>query len=375
MYFRLQLTLSVFCLGEVTPLIQNSEASSRHRRKKDTVATGIAIGASVLAILLCIWALLFSSPGKREDSQESSAEQSHKNLFDSMGRFVMEDYDAQPTFSDFLPGVAGVYGKPVWSFYVNRGQGIASFGIESKDYPLMEFQSANKAYQDTPLLGFRTFLQGTRGSRSFLVEPFSPLNTRFEHTTDDVNSLPKRYMYVGSNEMQIREVDIVNRMEINVTYFTLPEEDFGALVRRITITNVDQKQSLNISMLDGLAKIEPAGGKLNTLLKGMGRTLEGWMGVYQPYNDTLTMPYFKLSTKPSDSAAVTIEEAGHYCLSIIEGSPSTLLPIIYDASKVFGEDTMMLRPIKLQSKTVGEIIKETQYGSAKTPSAFAAGES
>jgi hypothetical protein len=191
----------------------------------------------------------------------------------------------------------------------------------------------------------------------------------------DVSNLPKRFMYVGSNEMQIREVDIVNRMEINVTYFTLAEEDFGALVRRITITNVDQQQPLNISMLDGLAKIEPAGGKLNVLLKGMGRTLEGWMGVYQPYEDTLTMPFFKLSTKPSDSASVTIEEAGHYCLSIIEGNPSTLLPIIYDASKVFGEDTMMLRAIKLQSKTVGEIIKETQYGSAKTPSAFAAGES
>lgn len=98
------------------------------------------------------------------------------------------------------------------------------------------------------------------------------------------------------------------------------------------------------------------------------------MGVYTPYKDSLTMPFFRLSTRPSDSASVQIQKAGHYCLSMIEGIPSTLLPIIYDASKVFGEDTTMLRAIQLQNKTVGEIIKETQYGSAKTPSAFAAGE-
>jgi hypothetical protein len=252
---------------------------------------------------------------------------------------------------------------------------MASFGTESKDYPIQEFESANKAYQDTPLLGFRTFLQGSRAGQAFLVEPFSPLHSRFKHMTDDVvRTLPKRFMYVGTNEMQIREVDLVNRIEINVTYFTLPEEDFGALVRRITITNIDQQQPLNISILDGLARMEPAGGELNKLLKGMGRTLEGWMGVYTPYKGSLTMPFFRLSTRPSDSASVQIQKAGHYCLSMIEGIPSTLLPIIYDASKVFGEDTTMLRAIQLQNKTVGEIIKETQYGSAKTPSAFAAGE-
>jgi hypothetical protein len=62
--------------------------------------------------------------------------------------------------------VAGVFGKPVWAFYVNRGQGIASFGVASKDFPLLEFNSANKAYQLTPYIGFRTFIQGSRGGGS-----------------------------------------------------------------------------------------------------------------------------------------------------------------------------------------------------------------
>ncbi len=34
----------------------------------------------------------------------------------------MEDYDAKSPFSSFLPAVAGYFGKPVWAFYVNRGQ-------------------------------------------------------------------------------------------------------------------------------------------------------------------------------------------------------------------------------------------------------------
>jgi hypothetical protein len=37
-------------------------------------------------------------------------------LFDKYNRYVLEDFDAKPTFSDFLPGVAGYFGKPVWSF-------------------------------------------------------------------------------------------------------------------------------------------------------------------------------------------------------------------------------------------------------------------
>jgi hypothetical protein len=50
----------------------------------------------------------------------------------------------------------------VQAFYVNRGQGIAAFGTENKEHPLMEFSSANKAYQETPYVGFRTFLKGKR---------------------------------------------------------------------------------------------------------------------------------------------------------------------------------------------------------------------
>ncbi|MFZ1597541.1 MAG: hypothetical protein WAW26_16940, partial [Anaerolineae bacterium] len=79
--------------------------------------------------------------------------------FDPLDRFVIEDYDAFPPFASFLPGIAGPLGIPLWAFYVNRGQAIAGFGVESKDTPIMEFQSANKAYQTVAYTGFRTFIK------------------------------------------------------------------------------------------------------------------------------------------------------------------------------------------------------------------------
>lgn len=81
-------------------------------------------------------------------------------------------------------------------------------------------------------------------------------------------------MFIGANDMTIQEVDMLNKIETNVTYFNLPEEDFGAFVKRTTISNLDEKDALHLSVLDGLARIQPVGGKLEAQLKMIGRTLE-----------------------------------------------------------------------------------------------------
>eukprot|EP00977_Amphora_coffeiformis_P011635 scaffold2804_cov181-Amphora_coffeaeformis.AAC.3 len=272
-----------------------------------------------------------------------------------------------------LPAIAGYFGKPVWAFYVNRGQAMATFGTESKDYPILEFNSANKAYQLTPYVGFRTFVRGTRGSgSSFETEPFSPETSRNLASEKDQNLKPKRILYVGTNEFEIADIDAVNGLTTNVQYYILPEEDFGALVRRTKFTNTGSSP-LKLEALDGLAKMEPYGGALDWGLKEMGRTLEGWMGVYH-VNDKLTMPFYKLSTEPTDSASVKIEEAGHYCVSFIEDDTvqSDLLPIVFDTTKVFGGDTSLGEPRGLFTSSVGEIVANPQYGWAKTSSAFAA---
>lgn len=226
----------------------------------------------------------------------------------------------------------------------------------------------------TPYIGFRTFLQGSRNNVKFLTEPFSP-DTAADLDDNSTKLAPKRVMYIGSNELEIKELDPTNNIETNVTYIILPNEDFSSLVRRTTITNTDASSDVTLSILDGLAQIEPVGGPLDWMLKNMGRTLEGWFGVYFA-DETMTMPFYRMSTEPSDSASVKIEQEGHYVLSFIErsgdGSDQTLLPIIYDSERVFGQLTTLNRAESLTTRSVKEILEAPQYGDAKTSSAFAA---
>lgn len=360
--------------------------NSFHGSKKLKLNGVITIFVSVLALGLCLSALFFDAATAWWRRMRSNASSRRTNAFDDAGRYVTENYDTRSPFSDFLPGLAGIYGKPLYAFVVNRGQAIAAFGIESKDYPILEFQSANKAYQTTPLLGFRTFLQGSRRSGDFLSEPFSPLTTNFPGTpvvTPETGSLlaklPKRTMFIGENELQLQEIDYQNQIETNVTYFILPEEDFGAFVRRTTFTNMHSREPVTLSILDGLARMEPAGGRLDKYLKNLGQTVEGFMGVYFPYTDSITMPFYRLTIQPSDSTRIHVQDRGHYCLSFLEGSessgiPPQLLPIVYDTNKIFGEDTSLLRPIELLSKTIKDIVNGPQYGQAKTSSCFGAGK-
>ena len=69
-------------------------------------------------------------------------------------------------FPVFLPGLAGVKGIPLWTFYTNRGQGMNSFGIDNKGNAIMEFNSANTAFENTQVKGFRTFLKLTENIMS-----------------------------------------------------------------------------------------------------------------------------------------------------------------------------------------------------------------
>src|SRR3982751_5746828 len=89
------------------------------------------------------------------------------------GAFIIEDYQHSKVFANFFPGVSGLYGIPMWAFYINRGQAVSSFGIESKDKSILEFQPANKAYRLTSIQGFRTFLKLNNGKLQKFYEPFA----------------------------------------------------------------------------------------------------------------------------------------------------------------------------------------------------------
>ena len=67
------------------------------------------------------------------ESASDSLGKSTKPVFDALGRFIMHSFDRFKPMASFLPGVAGVWGVPMWAFYVNRGQGVATFGVQNKE--------------------------------------------------------------------------------------------------------------------------------------------------------------------------------------------------------------------------------------------------
>ncbi|MBA3073957.1 MAG: hypothetical protein FP831_10200 [Anaerolineae bacterium] len=122
------------------------------------------------------------------------------------GRFLLQDFQEQKVFSSFLPGIAGLMGIPMWVFYVNCGQGIAGFCVESKNHPLMEYQCAQRAYQVAAQLGFRTFLKGMRDRETWSYEPFGSA----------CGEKVKRTMTTGLNDLEIEEIKAKLRFKINI---------------------------------------------------------------------------------------------------------------------------------------------------------------
>jgi hypothetical protein len=268
--------------------------------------------------------------------------------FDQQGRFILSGFTTARPFASFLPGIAGPLGIPLWVFYVNRGQAIASFGMQSKDTPILEFQPANKAYQQTPYLGFRTFLKLKPDS---LYEPFVPSSTLID-----------RQMAIGMNELEIQEINLALGLQTNVVYFTVPNEDYAGLVRQATVKNIASRP-IDLEILDGLPAISPYGVN-NTVLKEIGRTVEAWMEVF---NHASGVPFYRLRASVADSAEVETIEAGHFALAF---SDTQQLPALIDPNVVFGQNTSLSTPDRFNAASLAELLAERQITTGKTPCAF-----
>jgi hypothetical protein len=145
--------------------------------------------------------------------------------------------------------------------------------------------------------------------------------------------------------MQIQELDSEHHLETNVTYFVLPKEDFGTFVHCTTITNTHSKQSMMISLLDGLAHIEPTGGKLNDFLKQMGPWRVGWACTFPILRNTCHFidyqpsPTTPLQSKSKREDTIVWEFWKDMVEKRIDCCPLSMI------HQRFGEDTTMLRPI------------------------------
>ncbi|MFC1703391.1 hypothetical protein ACFL1E_01215 [Candidatus Omnitrophota bacterium] len=275
------------------------------------------------------------------------------------GDFIIENYDLAKPFSSFFPGVAGVYGIPLWVFYVNRGQCIASFGSKNKDGAIMEFFPANKAYQNTSLHGFRTFIKAKKRNTVHFYEPFQNnfFNTRYT---------VQRKMIIANSELRLEEVNHSLGIAVTVTYFSIPCEPFGGLARVVSIKNVS-KRPLPIELIDGLPIIIPYGVN-DRLLKEMSRTLEAWMNV--EHLDKKNVAVYKLKVYVSDKPEVINVDKGNFYICFHKNAKrNVLIKPIVEPEYVFGPITDFTYPFEF-FKNAQFTLPKRQITDNKTPAAF-----
>lgn len=267
------------------------------------------------------------------------------------GVFIIKDYNQASPFSNFLPGIAGVWGIPLWAFYLNRGQALSGFGRKDKDGAISEFYPANKAYSLTPLFGFRTFI---KDSRNLFYEPFS---------IKKVSSRITQSMEISSGCLKIIDTNPCFGLQTSVKYFTLANEPVASLIRKVTFKNISSK-NLNLKVLDGLARIIPY-GTANAFLKDMARTVEAWMQA--GFEDNYA--FFRLIVDPADTAQTTYIEGANFNYSFYQKKGEKIHPpLIADPEKVFGQNLSYTYPREFALKGFNPLTCQILCG--KTPSAF-----
>jgi hypothetical protein len=265
--------------------------------------------------------------------------------------FIIDNYNNAKAFASFLPAIAGLWGKPLWVFYVNRGQAVSSFGVKDKDGAVLEFAAANKAWRLTSLQGFRTFYK-VNGS---FYEPF--------RNSPDLKT--RQTMYIKPHSVRLVDSNEEAGIETEALFCTLSGENFPALLRRLTIKNISSKE-MKIDCLDGLPMLHPAGTR-NWMLKNMSRLAEGWFAGVNFTPDGI--PYYKLPVEALDRPEIVpLHETHFYCGVVKENASSPLYCI--DPDTVFGEQMDFAYPAEFLKQESPFKVSAKFSGKNKTPSSF-----
>ncbi|MBU0709618.1 MAG: cellobiose phosphorylase [Candidatus Omnitrophica bacterium] len=274
------------------------------------------------------------------------------------GEFVIENYNFSKPFANFFPGIAGKYGIPMWVFYVNRGQGIASFGTHNKNRAIMEFISANKAWQLVSLQGFRTFIKLASGTKTIFYEPF-------HNGFTNLNFNLQNRMVITSYGMTLEEENLSLGLAVKVEFFNIPNDNYAGLARIVTIKNLSRTPK-KIQVLDGLPQIIPYGTS-DLFIKHLSRTIEAWMNVE---NLSRGVPFYKLTVEPQDRPEVVHIKEGNFYLGFLynRNRPKIIKPII-DPDLIFSPVTDFSCPYQFLSQKPFQYPKN-QSSNSKTPCAF-----
>lgn len=260
--------------------------------------------------------------------------------------YCMNEYGKKSTFASFLPGIAGVRGIPIWCYYVNRGQGVVSFGVDNKDHAIMEFYPAHVAYQNVKRTGFRTFIR----ENGKTLEAFS----------DENNS---HKMQIGMNTLDIEEELSEQKLRVHVAYCTLPEEQVGALMRMVTITNTSDFER-NLEIVDGMPVLIPYGVDMSSM-KNMTQTAKAWMQVEDSVD---RVPYYRVRASMDDTAAVSVVEGGNFGIGVTEDGER--LTTIVDPEVIFGYDNALEKPVVFAGGGLEAVMAEEENYSNLLPGCF-----
>ncbi|MCL2144706.1 MAG: cellobiose phosphorylase [Endomicrobia bacterium] len=273
------------------------------------------------------------------------------------GTFVIENYNHAPAFSSFFPGIAGLKGIPMWAFYVNRAQGIASFGIKNKNYSIMEFYPANTSYSLVPAFGFRTFLKIKKSGKITNYEAFA-VNPCYD---------VKQTMYINSCDMAIEEINETLGIKTTVRYATLPNEPIAAIIRAVSVENIS-KADLDIEIADGMPKLIPY--YVNQWAqKFMSTTIQAWTTV-DNFEETGS-PFFRLKVDTADSAEVVeINEGNFYFGYAVNAKKVKKTNIVINPEVLFGSDLSFGYPQNFFSYEKPFKYPKSQFASNKYPCAF-----
>jgi hypothetical protein len=257
--------------------------------------------------------------------------------------YIINNYQKQKPFSSFLSGVAGQMGIPLWAFYVNRGQLIASFGVKNKNGAIMEFYPANQAYHYVSTIGFRTFLKVNGQVHEFFKEENEG-----------------QQLMVRADQVSILEVNQAIGISIKVTYFTLPNEPVAGLVRKVEIKNLDDTKK-EIELIDGLAQILPSGIDYGGY-KAISNLLQSWMSSI----DNQNYVFYKLRASTGDSAEVSDVIDGNFYMSF--GLSDAFY--ISDYKLIFDENTTLRTPYQFIENDINTLKNQSQTRVNQVPCAM-----
>lgn len=269
---------------------------------------------------------------------------------DEFNQFVIEHYNERTPFASFLPGIAGVTGRPAWAFYVNRGQAIASFGVRNKDGAFLEFFPADKAYQLTQSRGFRTFLKISDAHGVVTHEPFQR----------GAGNAVRQRLYLTAHEVGVEEVNPCLGLQIRADMFTLAESPLAGLVRQVRVTNTADSVR-RIEIVDGLPQVLPFAMN-QWIVKFMSRTSEAFMRV-EGVDDCL--PMYRLKVWPTDTPQVEPVVAGNFFVGLLNGQRNQVL---VDPERVFGLAGDFSRPERFFAEP--QLNFERQVLANQNPAAF-----